>query len=340
MAIELDEWLGWLRQEYLSDFIAAGGSAVKIAVVPPERAPFVLQRVADAAQAQGYLVARVDAAATRAHMIDHVFYAVARQIDWDTLTARWLRALLHENGIVVDEDCPLHDMEAIAEANGRSRADLLGEVQRLLTNSLLRNYDLAKEFRTALAMLCRGHFNPQNVSPSDADVVKQWLHGEKCSLGTLKKMQIFSKIGRHNARLMLSSLALWLAQAGYRGLALLVDFNAAIAAVPPAEEMGSEMGQPLLRYSRSATLDAYEVLRQFIDDTDETQHFLLVVAAGPGLLDDPKRGVDNYTALKMRIVDDVRDRDRANPLNALVRLDPCRLEAGRLEAAQNAGGGL
>jgi hypothetical protein len=48
---------------------------------------------------------------------------------------------------------------------------------------------------------------------------------------------------------------------------------------------------------------------------------LVVGVAGPGLLDDPRRGVDNYTALKLRIADEVRDRSRPNPLNAMVRLD-------------------
>jgi hypothetical protein len=79
-------------------------------------------------------------------------------------------------------------------------------------------------------------------------------------------------------------------------------------------------GEAPVRYSRGTALDVYEVLRQFIDDTDESSHFLLVAAAGPGLLNDAKRGVDNYTALKMRVVEDVHDRRRANPLNALVQI--------------------
>ena len=77
----------------------------------------------------------------------------------------------------------------------------------------------------------------------------------------------------------------------------------------------------LVRYTRSTVLDTYEVLRQFIDDTDEMSHLIVMAVAGPGLLDDPKRSVDNYTALKLRIVDEVRDRNRANPLNAMVRID-------------------
>jgi hypothetical protein len=76
-----------------------------------------------------------------------------------------------------------------------------------------------------------------------------------------------------------------------------------------------------MHYTRRGALDTYELLRQFIDDTDEVEHMLVVVITGPGLLDEPKRSIDEYLALKLRIENEVRDRERANPLNAMVRLD-------------------
>jgi P-loop Domain of unknown function (DUF2791) len=313
MGVSLTEWVGLLRGEYLSEFIRSGGAAVKLAVISPDRAAAVLDAVAREAEHHGYLVARVDAAETRVHMIDRIFFAVARQVDWDAATDQYLRTLFQQHGIQVEEDQSLQEMDAIAAANGRLKPDLYGEINRLITNRILENYTLSREFRTALAMLCWGRINPQNVSPSDAEIIKQWLVGEKCSLSALKRMQIYQRIARNNARLLLSSLALWLHEVGYAGLALLLDLNAVVAEFAP--------GVNLVRYTRNAVLDVYEVLRQFIDDTDEMSHLILVAVAGPGLLDDPKRSVDNYTALKLRIVDEVRDRSRANPLNAMVRLD-------------------
>jgi hypothetical protein len=313
MGVSLADWTGLLRREYLAEFVASGGAAVKLAVVPTDRIPGVLAAVAREAEEQQYMVAQIDAAQTRVHMIDRLFYAVARQVDWDAGTDRYLRSLLHRHGIQVDDERPLQEMDAIAEANGRMRSDLYGEIGRLITSGVLENFAYSREFRTAIAMLCLGRVNPQNVSPTDAEIIKQWLVGEKCSLSALKRMQIYQRIGRHNARLLLSSLALWLSEVGYAGLALLLDLDAVVTDYPP--------GQNPVRYTRNAVLDAYEVLRQFIDDTDEMTHLLVVGVAGPGLLDDPRRGVDNYTALKLRIADEVRDRSRPNPLNAMVRLD-------------------
>jgi hypothetical protein len=313
MSVALGEWVGLLRSEYLAEFIPSGGAAVKLAVTRPDQASVVLDSIAREAASQRYLVARVDAAQTKVHLIDRLFCAVARQVDWDGVTDRYLRALLRAHGIRVEEGLPLEDMDAIAAANGRMKPDLYGEINRLIANSLLENYALSREFRTAMALLCWGRINPQNVSPTDAEIIKLWLLGEKCSLSALKRMQIYQRIGRHNARLLLSSLALWLHEVGYAGLALLVDLNAVVTDFAP--------GQNPVRYTRNAVLDTYEVLRQFIDDTDEMSHMLLVGVAGPGLLDDPRRSVDNYTALKLRTADEVRDRSRSNPLNTLVRLD-------------------
>ena len=310
MSIVPEEWVRLLRREYLQEFIPAGGAAVKIAGVPPCAARVVLTAVGAAAEEHRCFVGRVDSASTRVHLIDQLFFAVARQVEWDTLTDRFLRELLQANGIEC-EGLPLSDMGALAEANGRSRTGLLSEINRLVENAVLGDAGLSSEFGTALAMLCRGRYNPQNVNPTDADLVKQWLRGEKCHLTGLKRLQIYQRIGRHNARPLLASLAGWLHQVGYAGLALVMDFSA-VGAGRRAEDS--------LRYTRNTLLDSYEVLRQFIDETDEVEHLLVVVVAGPGLVDDPKRSVDNYTALKMRIVDEVRDQNRPNPLNAMVRL--------------------
>ena len=312
MPLQAGEWIERLREEYLSEFLPSGGAAVKIALTPPHAAAWVLDQLGSEARKQGFFVAQVDAGHTRVHMIDQVFTAVARQADWGALTDRWLRHLLRQNGIEVSEAQPLHDLDALASLGGASRTDLFGVLHRLIDNSLGRNYAMSRDFRNSMKLLAWGQLNPQNVSPSDADVIRQWLLGEKCSLATLKRLQIYSRIGRHNARMLLASLAVWLHEVGYAGLALLMDLRAVVDPSPPAEH--------LVRYTRSTALDVYEVLRQSIDDVDETSYLLLGIVAGPGLVDDPKRSIDNYTALKMRIIDEVRDRNRTNPLNALVRL--------------------
>jgi len=81
-------------------------------------------------------------------------------------------------------------------------------------------------------------------------------------------------------------------------------------------------------YSKAAVLDAYEVLRQLVDATDQLRGVLVAVTLPPELVSDEARGLPAYSALQLRVVDEVRDRRRANPFASLVRLET-RLEAVR-----------
>ena len=87
-------------------------------------------------------------------------------------------------------------------------------------------------------------------------------------------------------------------------------------------------------------LDAYEVLRQLVDATDDLRGAFIAVTLPPELVTDDARGLPAYSALHLRVVDEVRDRRRANPFAALVRLET-RLEVVRrdLEPARGAARG-
>ncbi|MDD3925955.1 MAG: DUF2791 family P-loop domain-containing protein [bacterium] len=312
MQIPLPEWLHLLQREYLDDFIPGGGSSIKVAVSARSMTADVRDAVLHTSAAGGYLTAFVDASQVRVHLVDQLFYAVSRQIDWEAEADGFMRRLLNANGILVEPGQPLDRLDIIAEANGREARELLSEINRLISNEVFINRLYCREFRTAMSMLCRGRINPQNVTPTDSELIMQWLLGEKCSLTALKKVQIFQRIGRHNARLLLASLSMWLHANGKAGLALVMDIDAVITDYP--------IGHNPVRYTTASLLDTYELLRQFIDDSDEMSYFLMVVIAGPAILEDPKRGMDRYLALKMRLVEDVHDRERSNPLNAMVRL--------------------
>ena len=318
MAIPATEWSAVLEREYLAQFIPEGGAASKIAVAPveinaPDASPRALVPLETAASERGFVVARVSSGQTKVQMIEQIFFAVARQIDWNDLTRRWLLKQFAANGFEIAPDADLSDLEAIARANGLNKTDVMGALQRSIFNELVRDTRLDKEFRTALAVLAQAALNP--VSAADADIIGRWLRGERYSLSGLKRLQIFSKIARPNARRMLSSLALWLHINGEAGLVLSLDVAALWDDAP------RDLTNVALRYTRNAVLDFYEVLRQFIDETDTTEYFLLLVAAAPGFWTHPKKSVDQYTALKMRVADEVRDAARANPLNAAVQIE-------------------
>lgn len=311
MSVAFAEWLSLLRREYLDDFVRQGGAAVKFAVVDdPATGTALLRTVRHEAEGQGYLVLSVDAARTKVHMAHDVFFEVARQVPWRELAARAVRNHYVELGYRLSGD----DLsaEAVAEANGVDPAVLHAELRQRMHGILNSGAELAKDFRVAMLWLCQAE-TWRGRSAVDGEAIIEWLQGDLRLISALKPYLIFRKIGRHNARAMLSSLSAWCRMVGLPGVVLLLDVRrlgvAKRAEVPDG-----------VFYTRAGVLDAYEVLRQLIDATDDLHGALCVVLARPELFDDDRRGVVIYKALYERVWPDVQLRQRDNPLSALARI--------------------
>ncbi len=309
-----NEWLSELRKQYLKNFIQLGGAAVKF-IVPQDGLEHHLlsAKLQEAAEDDGYLFVSLDAASTKTNMIDKVFHAVAKQVDWDGLAYNFLRSTLSER-YRVPEDCKDFNLEHLASLNGLFPADMNFEINTRLKERLGRDYDMAQEFRIAMSRLCQTQVDAHVLGPGMAAAIKEWLCGELRLVSILKGVGIFQKIGKHNARHMLSSLSHWLHVTGRTGLVVTLDISRYMEVRDRANANES------IYYSWPAVMDGYGVLRQFIDDTDDLQHCLIVVIAPPSFLTDERRGVMRYDALRLRIWDEVHDRQRANPLSSLIRL--------------------
>lgn len=304
-----------LRVEYLRGFISGGGAAVKFAVAPDEATQIeVRSGLHRVAEEEGFLFAAVDAAKTKIHMIDHLFHEVARQVEWDDLARSFVSRVLVENGYLLPADRTEFNLGQIASLNDRQEMLLRKDLNTWLENAIFRDYQMSQEFRIAMIRLCMAQLDPEGVSSFLTTAVKEWLRGELRLVSAVKQAPIVQKVGRHNARHMLFSLTHWLKVNGRSGLVLALDISRYAA-----ERRFKEVGDGLY-YSTPAVMDAYEVLRQFIDGADELECCLIAVVAAPEFLTDERRGLNRYDALRLRIADEVRDRRRQNPLASLIRL--------------------
>ncbi|RMH09136.1 MAG: hypothetical protein D6704_01765 [Nitrospirae bacterium] len=315
MEMSAQEWLRVLRREYLQEYIRLGGATVKCVVTPQEHdRQAVAAQIRQMAQEEGYVFAQADAREVKIHLIDRLFHHLARQIDWDALARLFVVQCLQANGYQIPGDPETFGLSAIAMINNREELCLRREMRTWLERALFRDSYLCQEFRMAMLRLCLAQLDQGDPDPFLAQAVKDWLRGELRWISPLKATLIFQKIVRHNARHMFASLAHWIRLVGKSGWVVALDLSQYLAGkrLSPSDRS--------LYYSAAATLDVYELLRQFIDSTDELEGCLLVVLAPPVWLTDTRRGLPRYEALKLRIWDDVRDRHRQNPLAPLVRL--------------------
>lgn len=317
--LSVPDYAAFLAEHYLADYLPAGGAAVKVAVVGSDDAAHRLSRALGAASdTAGCVFVAVSAADARLSQVDALLFAVTRALDWDALAGAVVRqaydaiAFPPTAGLTVAEVAAEHDVDA---------RELYRSVRRQLEQTLLGDASLDRELRRAVLRLAQAQLGEADLQRAERDAVLAWLRGEKASLALLRPLLISARIGRHNARPILVSLARLLVASGRGGLVLQVDLRRlAEGRRPPVEERAG------VYYSRAAVLDAFEVLRQLIDATDELRGVLVVAVLPPDLVTDEGRGLPAYTALQLRVADEVRDRRRANPFAALVRLE-VRLEA-------------
>ena len=307
------EWLKVLKTAYLQGFIRRGGSAVKFAVVEEAQdTKTVAYGVGEIAREEGFVTIEVDSRRIKVHLIDLLFQEMAKQIDWEALAFDCVKKLCKENKRQIPEQRQECSWARLASLNGCDEATIQRDVNSWLESTIFQDFKMSREFRLAMIQLCLAQMESPGSQSREAEVITSWLRGELRQMAALKKLLIFQKVNRSNSRDLIASLAHWVQLLGRPGVVLTIDISAF---------MGDKKVDPKsLSYSPSAVMDAYEMLRQFIDGCDDLEGLLVVVVAPQAFLSDQRLGLNRYEALKLRIWDDVRDKFRQNPFAPMVRL--------------------
>jgi len=315
--ITLDTWLGYLSNEYFDGYIRGGGAAVKIAVAEDGMTTKeIVEGVRGRAAQIGMTALTIDSSDVKLHMIDRVFFACSSQVPWPRLIDYVLRRFAADEGFVLPAEVPpgASFAHALAESSGTEVDYVRQRLTQSIHEHVYRDRAMVRDFRLAMTSMCKNRLTGSPSSAADSAVIEQWLTGNLSRMSELKQMFIYSKINRTNARLHLESLLHWIRVAKVPGTVLILDLARLVDG-----GTGSTLGE---RYSKAALLDAYEVLRQFIDSIDDLEGVLLVGVAEPPILDPDRRGrgLVAYQALRNRVYDEVRDRSHANPVGSLVRI--------------------
>ena len=316
-ALHIQDWLEIIKGEYLCGFVKDGGSAVKFVVPSREDLGKLLGiRLTRMASDLGYIAVNVDAGETRVHMPQEIFFRIAERIDWRTLARRVVLKLCEDLPYRTDDIDPAGDtsiLEAISVANDVDESQVALDLRRRLPSAVTWNQSMSRDFRLAMTHLCLTEMggDGQNL---EAMPLLEWLTGRSRRVSNVRAYSIYNSIARTNARHFLESLLYWVRFAGYSGTLILLDDTRVTLRRNPRDGMRF--------YSRSAVMDHYELLRELIDSTDRLPGLFMVVLATEDFLDPDERGkgFTIYRALLGRIAEEVRDRNRSNPMAALVRL--------------------
>ena len=311
----LHEWLRFVDSEYLSSFIRDGGASIKFAVTQNALKPALYEALERQCRASGYVVVKLDAVATRVHMPQDVFFGMARQVDWRLSARRLILKLAKERGYRVEHLDPRQDRNPFAiigEANALESESVYRELRPFIDSEVAKNPRMAKDFSVAMAHFCQC----ENMRGHDSYVGQpliDWLTGAVTRVSHVKSFSIYTGINRTTARHFIESALYWFRYVGYAGTVILLD-NARVT-LPRNPRDG------LRHYTRAMAMDHYEVLREFVDATDQLTGALMIVVTDNEFLDETgPKGYHIYQALMTRIMDDVHDKNQVNPMASLVRL--------------------
>jgi len=311
MALSAEAWLDVMGREYLGGFISGGGGAIRFAVADGAMLAHLASELGERAASSGLEIVHLDLAAVRLHMLHNAVFAIAGTLPWDRLLQTRLETLVASAGYRWPDAAPGPLLPALAEANGVAPHLLRRDLTQALSREIWQDAKLTLDFRYAMITLLETRLTGEDAELAEA--VMTWLYGTLRSLGQLKQAQIGRRIGRQNARAVLMSLCHWVRRCGGTGILLTLD----IRQLHRERRVITEG----LVYTPAAVMDCYEVLRQLIDDAEHFPGLFVAVLADEAFLsDDPKRSLGQYTALQMRVWDDVRPQGGDNPLAPLVRI--------------------
>ncbi len=307
------EWLKVLKAAYLQGYIRRGGSSVKFVVVDEAQdTKTVVSGVGELAREEGFVTIQADSRKTKVQLIDLLFQEMSKQIDWEALAYEYVKKLFRDNERRIPENREECSWRCLASLNSCDEATIQRDVNSWLEGCLFQDFEMSREFRLAMIQLCVSQLDPSGRESKAAGVIQSWLRGELKQMSGLKKLLIFQKVTRSNARDLIASFAHWVRLLGKPGVVLTID----ISAFMDKKKKDSKT----LSYSPSAVMDAYEMLRQFIDGSDDIEGLMLVVVTPKTFLTDQRLGLNRYEALKLRIWDDVRDKSCPNPFAPMIRI--------------------
>ena len=312
------DWLKFVDEEYLSTFIKDGGASVKFAVATDDLKPDLYEAVKERCRKLNYVFADLNADNMRAYMPQDIFFGLASQIDWRLLARRLVLSLASENGYVTDGADLVHNgnlIDAIAAANDLDSPFVRLSMNRAIQDSVYRNQNMVRDFRVCMTQLClmNGDIGTQG-DYSDQPLI-DWLTGANTRIGNVRPFAIRTSINRTTARYFIESALYWVRHVGNSGTVILLDNSRVTLTRRPRPPDGKRY------YTKAMTMEHYELMREFIDDVDRLSGTLLVVVTNYEFTDEQSaRGWSIYSALRTRVMDDVRDLNLVNPAASLVRL--------------------
>ena len=303
----------WGRH-YLEEYIPHGGSKIKFVTGRAGSGKtHLLDLLRYRARQLNYITVAVSAREFMLHDFREVYLEILRHIQLDQLFESCAERILHE--LIPNADQRPAGMSIADFLVSQRQLDVItrGEMRDLLRKYFLNNPALDNNFGLCCSLLVGDYLGLATCDPDARDILLRWIHGDKTlKVTTLRAMGMAAYgITKYNARHMLRSLCYLTQFGGLPGILVTVDH---------LETMLNLSGLDEMKYTPARRVSTYENLRQLIDDIDSMKNIMFVFAFNRELMDNEKIGLPSYSALWMRIQNEIIS-PRFNAFTDIANLD-------------------
>ena len=302
------------RDKYLYEYIRLGGSKIKFLTGSPGSGKsHCLELFLTQAASDGFAAVYLDAKTTRIDDFKEIYSAVYNNVNILEYLEKCAGKIITEMGFDQSEiPAGISFTDYLA---GENLLDPITkrELRLQLNKMFMRNPMIDNNFALCCSFLTGGLLGHPTIETSNGELLMSWLAASKeHKLSDYRKLGLSpARITKHNARHMLRSLVEIIKLAGYSGLVVGID---------NLEALIISSGLDVIRYTKQRREDAYESIRELIDEIDTLHNIMFIFSFDSKLAEDENAGIKSYQALWMRIQNEVAG-ERFNRFGDMSDLD-------------------
>lgn len=314
ITVGVDTLISFLKKQYLEEYIPEGGSKIKFVTGRPGSGKTHFARLLEAeASNAGYLTVSFSAKKVWLHDFREIYLEILQQCRIERVLKgcadRIVESLGQDPDMIPEGKTYLDTLSERGEADALSK----GEIRSALRTFFTRNPLLDNSFAASCSLLTGDLLGHPVLESANRELLLSYLYGDKTAkLSQLRALGLSpSRITKFNARHLLRSLAEVVRLAGYKGILVTID---------DMETLLNRSSGEIIRYTKLRRDDAYENIRQLIDDIDSMRSVWFLFCCGRELLENENYGLKSYQALWMRIQNEIVS-TRFNQFADMIDLD-------------------
>ena len=289
----------FLRDQYLKDYIPAGGSKIKFVTGRSGSGKTHFGRLMRAAaESTGFLTVTFSARDIWLHDFSVLYLEILRQCSLEHVLKGCADQIIREMG---DDPSAIPEGQTYMDhLSDKGEADAItrSSIREALRSRFTRNPRLDNNFALCCSLLTGSILGHPVLEATNEALLLSWLYGDR----TVKFSQLRAlglspaRITKFNARNMLRSLCETVKLGGHAGIFVFAD---------DLEILLNRTGSDHVRYTKLRRDDTYESIRQLIDDIDSMRYLFFLFGFDRELADNENSGLKSYQALWMRIQSEV-----------------------------------